>query len=78
MAYKRPEPLIRPTMESSIKYAIEHIFKVKRNSFLYRNCLNCVHWNEDNDLCGKFNARPPTEIIVYSCESYEDNYDIPF
>lgn len=65
-------------MESSIKYAVEKIFKVNRVGFLYRNCLNCIHWEEGNDQCGKFKLKPPAEIIVYSCEKYEDNDDIPF
>lgn len=78
MAYKKPMPTIRPSMESSIKYAIEKIFKVGRVGFLYRNCLNCENWKEEQDICGKFNAKPPTEILIYACEHYQDNEDIPF
>lgn len=78
MAYKKPMPTIRPSSESVIKYAIEKIFRVGRIGFPYRNCLNCIHWNVEKDLCGKFNSKPPTEIIVYSCDFYEDDGDIPF
>lgn len=78
MAYEKPKPIIRPSEENAIKYAIEKIFKVGRVGFLYRNCLNCTHWDLGKDLCGKFNSRPPTEIIVYSCPQYEDNSDVPF
>jgi len=38
----------------------------------------CTHWDYGNDQCGKFKAKPPTDVIVYSCESYEDDDDIPF
>lgn len=78
MAYKKPTPQIRPSSESSIKYAIEKIFRVNHIGFPYRNCLNCMRWDMSKDLCGKFGSKPPTEIIVYSCEHYEDNDDIPF
>lgn len=78
MAYRKPMPTIRPSMESNIKYVIEKLFKVSRVGFLYRNCLNCIHWQEGHDKCGKFNIKPPAEVIVYSCEAYEDNDDIPF
>jgi hypothetical protein len=44
----------------------------------YQNCLNCEHWKYKEDLCGKHNAKPPTEIIVYSCPDYLDDDNIPF
>lgn len=78
MAYKKPIPLVRPSQESLIRYAIEKIFKVTNIGYPYRNCLNCLNWEFNNDYCGKFKSKPPTEIIVYSCEHYEDNDDIPF
>lgn len=78
MAYKKPMPTIRPSQETAIAYAIEKIFKVGRIGYPYRNCLNCISWNFDMDGCNKFQQKPPTEIIVYSCEHYEDNDDIPF
>ncbi len=78
MAYEIPKPKIRPSSTSGVQYAIERIFKVGRVGFPYQNCLNCIHWKVDADLCGKFNSKPPTEIIVYSCPKYEDNEDIPF
>jgi hypothetical protein len=78
MAYKKPMPTIRPSQEASIRYAIEKIFKVTNIGYPYRNCLNCIHWSKERDLCGKFNSKPPTEILIYSCEAYEDNDDIPF
>src|SRR5882757_11404527 len=65
MAYKKPMPTIRPSRESSIQYAIEKIFKVGRVGFPYRNCLNCVYWQVEPDKCGKFNLKPPTEVLIY-------------
>lgn len=45
---------------------------------LYRTCLNCKHWQAGPELCGKFNARPPAQIIVNSCPDYSDAEEIPF
>lgn len=78
MVYVKPKPQIREMMEGNIKYAIEKIFKVGVVSYPYKNCLNCLRWSSERDMCIKFNAKPPTEILVYSCEAHEDNDDIPF
>ena len=44
----------------------------------FQNCLNCMSWSYDRDLCSKFNAKPPTHILIYSCEEYSDDGEIPF
>ena len=41
-----------------------------------KTCLNCLHFDEPNELCKRFNARPPARIIATSCKEHED--DIPF
>lgn len=48
---------------------------------LFRTCANCEYWREgppDNpvQICGKYNMRPPTKIIVIGCDDHSDN--IPF
>ena len=40
-----------------------------------RNCLTCEHWRND-EICGKWNARPPAKIIVSGCPDHTDL--IPF
>jgi hypothetical protein len=77
MAYKKPMPTIRPSAERSVQYAIEKVFRTGQIDFPYRNCLNCSYWSFADDLCGKFKAKPPTEVLVYSCEAYEE-IEIPF
>lgn len=81
--YKQPKPILKTEALGSLLDAIIREFKVGRVSFPYKNCLNCIHWNEANEICGKFNSRPPAEIIVYSCEYHQDikgnmDDDIPF
>lgn len=46
-----------------------------------RSCLNCAAWAPNGaakaaELCLKFNATPPAQVIVYACEMWDA--DIPF
>lgn len=48
---------------------------------MFKSCCNCEHWLEgppDNKLqiCGKYQMRPPTKVIVCGCDDHSDN--IPF
>lgn len=79
--YEQPKPIVRAIphgdLFSTVNEAIRK-FISNANNHPFQNCLNCRSWNFKQDLCGKYNAKPPTEIIVYSCPAYEDNEDIPF
>lgn len=41
-----------------------------------RTCLNCEHFDEPNELCRKWDARPPARIIATGCADHQD--EIPF
>ena len=43
-----------------------------------KSCLNCISFNEQTEVCTKFNQRPPARVIAFACENYEDDHDIPF
>lgn len=75
MAYIKPKPIIRAETYATLQTAFSRILNAQ---YPFQNCLNCTHWDYGNDQCGKFKAKPPTDVIIYSCESYEDNDDIPF
>ena len=34
---------------------------------LQHSCVNCCHFDFNADKCDKFNMKPPTDIIVFSC-----------
>lgn len=76
--YKQPYPILRSESLENLKQSVVRLFDRNRVGYPYKNCLNCLNWNESADVCKKYNARPPTEIIVYSCPEHEDNDDIPF
>jgi hypothetical protein len=79
--YKQPKPIMRQNNYADLYSGIQNsIDKVIKNPMTvpYQNCLNCEHWSLTKDLCKLYNAKPPTEILVYSCPSYKDDQDIPF
>lgn len=51
----------------------------KRSDY-FQTCITCEHWSEPKELCKKFNVRPPANVIVDGCDSYQDYQlsDIPF
>lgn len=42
---------------------------------MFTTCCNCAHWNDETEMCDKFNARPPAKIIVQGCGAHQE---IPF
>lgn len=71
-----------------IKFEIQ-VRKSAVISGIWKSCLNCENWsenklavklgefvNEENPVCVLANRRPPTEVIVVGCPSWEDC--IPF
>lgn len=75
MAYEQPKPILR--QEAWLNLQTDLIKNITRSN-IFQNCLNCTSWSLKYDLCSKFNAKPPTDIIVYSCPEYTDDQDIPF
>lgn len=76
MAYKQPIPIFRKEANIELQSWLRRI--LVQFPYPYQNCLNCKNWDAANDQCGLYKAKPPTEIIVYSCEAYIDSHDIPF
>ena len=42
-----------------------------------KNCTKCIYWDFNNDMCGKFDVKPPATVIVKGCEHFMPD-DIPF
>lgn len=75
MAYKQPVPILRQEVWLNLQ---SDLVKTITRSNIFQNCLNCQHWKFGEDLCGLYKAKPPTEIIVYSCPDHKDDKEIPF
>jgi Fe-S-cluster containining protein len=56
------------------KIISDTIIKVLDNNL--RSCLNCINFDEANELCNIYKQRPPARIIAKGCEQWFD--DIPF
>lgn len=61
----------------AIRQAIENA-PVGLIPVIRRSCITCMHFNEQNEICSKFNARPPARIIALACPEYIEDSDIPF
>lgn len=48
----------------------------------FHSCIDCVNFDEKNELCKIAKARPPARVIVYGCDSWfnpaKADDDIPF
>ena len=79
--YEQPKLVMRQNSYAdfyqAVQVAVDRVIK-QPQTMPYQNCLNCTKWNYGKDICGLYNAKPPTEILIYSCSSYEDSGDIPF
>lgn len=63
-------------IQSSLIYALE---KATKENGLLRSCINCIHFNEQNESCKLANGlKPPARIIAYGCVKWECHDEIPF
>lgn len=75
---KKPTPIVREDQLNNLHYLLTKWMNTNELNFPYRNCLNCEHWDTNNDICGKFKSLPPPKVIAFSCEHYKDIEGIPF
>jgi hypothetical protein len=53
------------------------VTKVHRDfDALRKNCVTCEFFDDKQELCTIFKARPPATVIVKGCDRYEN--EIPF
>jgi hypothetical protein len=45
-------------------------------SATFVTCANCISYDRRKDACLLFNSRPPVDVVVIGCDSWEQ--DIPF
>lgn len=46
------------------------------DNFIIPTCINCESWDYDKDHCGKYQQKPPAQIIVKACPEWVP--EIPF
>jgi hypothetical protein len=79
--YKKTTPILRNEQYVDFKSCVDRVvtdYIKNPAAYPFQTCLNCMYWKPEQDLCGKWNAKPPAEIIVFSCPDYKDDGEIPF
>lgn len=64
-------------LQSAITFAIWAQLN-RKDIYPFQSCLSCIHFKEQTEICNLANQRPPAKIIVFGCNSYVDNQDVPF
>jgi hypothetical protein len=72
-----PVPTLR---EDRIYEMRQHLYDwlVSYHPSLMRTCMTCVHFQESNEVCKRYNLRPPARVIAYGCKDYMNEEEIPF
>jgi hypothetical protein len=70
-----------PTLREDRVYEMrQHLYDwlVSYHPNLMRTCLTCLHFQESNEMCKTYKARPPARVIAYGCKDYMNEEEIPF
>ena len=70
------KPTLHPDARYNIQIAIMHA--IEHRESIYKNCLNCLNFNENKEICNLCNQRPPARVIAYGCPQWIDVTEIPF
>lgn len=55
---------------------VKRITEKLHDAGLIHSCLTCQHFQEEREVCGLAQARPPARTIAYGCDSWQDT--LPF
>ena len=58
-----------PILQKTLKEALENAT---------RCCINCVMFDEKEELCKEYKMKPPARVIAMGCPKFMDNEEIPF
>lgn len=64
-------------MKTPFDIAATAFLKASINAGHVPSCINCINWDMKAETCTHYGARPPAEVIVFSCGDAWD-IDIPF
>lgn len=54
----------------------EALYNSLRDILDKKNCVECEHWSTASQICERYQALPPAEVIVQGCPGFE--LKIPF
>lgn len=74
------KPRLRNDVEIDLGYLIKHaVFRaIEDQRHPFKNCINCTKFDQKNEICNQYKARPPARVIAYGCPEHVDMYEVPF
>lgn len=64
-------PKLTPEQTAALMLIFQRTLQIgAANMGMNRTCLSCAHFQEQTELCAKWNARPPARVIVESCPEW--------
>lgn len=71
---------VEEALRTKNRHDLLNILALNFTNYLFDNgwfstCLNCHYWKDKEEMCSKYNQRPPAKIIISGCEEHTD---IPF
>lgn len=73
--YSRPRDEAINRVREQLRQSFTHIIA---DNMPVETCLTCTEFDEPNEICRLYKARPPARIIALGCPSYFDHDEIPF
>lgn len=65
------------TLEQLLKCALGIAYAKPED--IVKSCITCDFFSEQNEICKKYNQRPPARVIAFGCPQYSNIDDlIPF
>lgn len=66
----------KPTPEEKRRENEIKMQSAQINSYAWPCCLNCEHFDKEQEVCKHYAARPPLNVVLVGCIGY--TADIPF
>lgn len=71
------QPKLRPDFSYTWAMAMAKALEQAPGQVL-RTCLTCCAFDEPQEQCRKYRARPPARVIAYGCKDYFSEEELPF
>lgn len=78
---KKPQMILRSKAHLALQGSLKGLILLAELDpvEIVANCISCDHFDEPNEICAKYKARPPARVIAHGCVSWDNlDEDVPF